>query len=80
MLVGADQLSDTCPFPGVAVKLCGAVGVVLGVADAFAAVPFPAAFIARTLNAYDVPFVRPVKVWAVLLVGVTQVLPPSRDT
>ena len=52
----------------------------VGVADTLAAVPFPAAFTARTLNAYAVPFVSPVKVWAVLLVGVTQVLPASRDT
>ena len=38
----------------------GAPGTVRGVADmAFDAAPVPAAFVALTVNEYEVPFVRP---------------------
>jgi hypothetical protein len=47
LFAGAFQLKYTCWFCGVAVKFCGAVGIVTGVAAAVLdAVPVPAAFTA----------------------------------
>ena len=57
LLVGADQLTFTCPEPTpdagatTAVTDCGAPGIVRGVADAVAdAAPVPAALTADTRN------------------------------
>jgi hypothetical protein len=47
----------------VAVTVLGAVGAPIGTtpADAELAIEVPAAFVAFTVNVYEVPFVRPVK-------------------
>jgi len=56
---GADQLSETCPLPGVVELRVGAPGTVRGVAlSAFDGAPWPAALLALTVNEYDVPFAR----------------------
>ena len=63
---GADQDSATWVLPGVAVLRVGAPGAVgapVGVAEReFDAGPAPAAFVAVTLNEYEIPFVNPVTV------------------
>ena len=64
---GAVQSSLTRPLPGVNVKLCGTLGTVTGVAVAsLEAGPSPMGFLARTLNLYMVPLVRPVTVCSVV--------------
>ena len=62
LLDGAAHLSVTCLSPGVTAGFRGAPGTVRGVADTDAALPLPTLLTARTLNAYDVPFVSPVNV------------------
>ena len=48
---GADQDSETCVFPGVAVLSVGASGTACGVAEStFEAGPVPAALVAVTLK------------------------------
>ena len=63
VLVGAVHVNDTSFVPPVAARLVGAEGAVNGVSLAVLLyVPRPAALIAATRNAYDVPFARPVTV------------------
>ena len=50
-LAGAPQVSITSPWPGVAVKSCGAPGTVAGVALVSAASLTPTRFAVRTSNA-----------------------------
>ena len=54
----------TCPFPGVAIKFCGALGVPIGVTafDGAEAGPVPTALVAVTVNVYEAPLVSPVTV------------------
>ena len=81
VLDGAAQLITTCPFPGVAPMLCGALGTVLGIDDILTVIPSPTALNARTLSTYVVPLVNPVNVWLLTeLPSVVHVLPPSLDT
>ena len=57
LLDGADQLSATCPFPGVALKFCGAVGTVIdpGVVKVIDSLcPIPGLFPATALAIYTV--------------------------
>ena len=78
VLEGAAHVKDTDPLFGVAVKFCGAPGVVLGVAVIvleFALLP--AAFTACTKNVYDAPLVRPVTLMEVEVLPVfVQLVPP----
>ena len=74
---GADHERETCPFPGVAVFNVGAPGTVRGVAERlFDGAPVPAAFVAVTLNEYEVPFVSPMTLQVVVPV-VEQDAPPG---
>jgi hypothetical protein len=74
---GADHARVTWVFPGVAEVRVGAPGTVRGVAErAFDGAPLPVAFVARTVNEYEVPFVRPVTVH-VRAPLVEQVAPPG---
>jgi len=60
---GAAQERAVWPLPGVAVRFCGAEGIVSGVAEIAAELsPLPALFTARTHTEYAVPFVSPVSV------------------
>ena len=75
--LGADHVRATCPFEGVAVLSVGAPGTAFGVADsAFEAGPAPAAFVAVTVNEYEVLLARPVTV-QVVVPAVVQVAPPG---
>jgi hypothetical protein len=51
-----------CPSPGVAVGGAGGAGTVLGITEADGAdgAPGPSAFVAVTVQLYDLPFVRSV--------------------
>ena len=80
VLSGADQLRVTCPLAGATLKLRGTVGGPMGMAVTIAALLGPMPLTARTLKVYDKPFVKPVKVWLVLLDAVTHVAPLSLDT
>ena len=63
LLDGADQLRATCPFPGVALKFCGAVGISAGVVKAISELcPAPEAllFLAIARAVYDVLGLSPV--------------------
>ena len=82
-MAGTTQLSVTRPFPGVALRFLGADGataLVDGLVPAIADKLAPAGFMARTLKVYNVPFVRFVKVWLVLLDAFTQDAPLLLDT
>jgi hypothetical protein len=90
VLVGANQLTFTCPEPTpdagatTAVTDCGAPGFVRGVAEAVVeAVPVPAALTAETRNMYGVPLDRPVTVVLVVVdvpsVNVVHVVPPLEE-
>ena len=76
---GADQDTTTCVFPNTPDTPVGAPGTVAGTTaeDALEAVPVPAAFVAVTVNVYEVPFVRPVTVQ--LVVDVVHVRPPGDE-
>jgi hypothetical protein len=54
--------TTACPLLATALTPVGAVGTPAGVTafDAADAVPNPSALLARTVNAYEVPFVSPV--------------------
>jgi hypothetical protein len=57
---GGFHVITTLPFPGVVVRIVGALGVVHGVTDDEDALgPDPALFVATTEKVYAVPFVRP---------------------
>ena len=61
---GAVQETPACVSPAVAVTLVGAPGAVAGATgvtafDAADGTDVPTAFVAVTVNVYDVPFVRP---------------------
>jgi len=60
LLEGAAHVRTACPFPEAAARFCGAVGVVIGVADTAGedAGPVPTLFVAVTVAVYVVPFVR----------------------
>ena len=75
--LGADHASATCVLPGVAAVSVGATGTVRGVAlRALEAGPVPTAFVAATVNEYDVPFARPVT-GQVVVPMVVHVAPPG---
>ena len=59
---GAVHDNETCETPFVVTSDVGAPEVVNGVTalDADEYEPLPAAFVATTLNLYDVPFIKPV--------------------
>jgi hypothetical protein len=59
---GAENETLSDPLPLATDVIVGAPGIVAGViaADWRDVAPVPAAFVARTLNVYDVPFVKPV--------------------
>ena len=64
---GADQLTAACPSPARAVTAVGAPGAVAALTgttalEAAEAGPVPTAFVAVTVNVYEVPFVSPVTV------------------
>ena len=61
---GAVKATLACALPPVAVPMVGAPGTVDGVTlfDAADAAPWPFALVARTVNVYAVPLVRPVTV------------------
>ena len=62
--LGAVQDTASEPFDGVTAMFVGALGVVAGVTDEDGAedAPAPLAFVALTVNVYDVPLVSPVTV------------------
>lgn len=74
-LAGAAKLTIAVPSPAVALTLTGAEGAVggveveVGVTGSLAAeaVPVPTAFVARTVNVYDVPLVSPLTVMGVVV-------------
>jgi len=80
LLAGAvhDTTDDAFAAP-VALTAVGAPGTVEGTtaADALEAAPVPEAFVAVTLNVYDVPFVNPATVHEV--VAVVHVNEPGED-
>ncbi len=57
-------MTETCPFPAVAIPIVGAPGAVAGTIELLVAedVLVPYAFDAVTVNVYVVPFERPVTV------------------
>jgi hypothetical protein len=80
---GVVHLSVAVPavVPAAALRLLGALGVVAGLALLLACVPPPLEFTARTLKLYDLPFVKFLKVWLLLLApSLVHVLPPLLDT
>jgi hypothetical protein len=81
VLLGAVQVSATCPSPAVPVTLVGALGAVpdgVTALDAADDGPEPLALAATTVKVYAVPFVRPVTV-AVTAPFVDAVRPPGLD-
>lgn len=62
-LAGAEKETVACALPATALTLCGAPGTEnCGVTAPLAleAVPAPTAFVARTVNVYEIPLVSPV--------------------
>ncbi len=64
LFAGAENVTDAWAFPAVALPIVGACGTVVAVmlADAADAADVPLAFVAVTVNVYEVPFVSPVTV------------------
>ena len=76
---GAVNVTVACALPLVAVAPVGASGTVAGV-TAFEGAdggPVPTAFVAVTVNVYDVPLVKPVTMWLVLVVPALLSTPPA---
>jgi hypothetical protein len=68
LLAGAVKATDACALPGVATGEVGAPGTVAGVTalEVSEGAPVPTAFVAVTVNLYEVPLVRPVTVIGVV--------------
>ena len=80
LFVGAVQVTVAWALPPVAVPIVGAPGTVAGVTelDAAEAALLPMALVAKTVNVYAVPLVRPVTV-AVKVEPPTVVVAPPGD-
>ena len=76
---GATKATLTCELPIVPTTPVGAPGTVAGITalDGADAGPVPDAFVAVTVNVYEVPFVRPVTI--IGLVAFDAVFPPGLD-
>ena len=79
---GADQLTVACPLSATAATAVGAPGAVAGAVgttalDATDATLVPTAFVAVTVNVYDVPFVSPVTIAVSAPLAHVAVAPPG---
>jgi len=81
LLAGAVQATVAERVPATAATLVGELGAVLGVTavEGTDAAPGPALLVARTVNVYGVPFVRPLTVHESGPAVQVHVLPPGLD-
>ena len=79
LLTGGVKLTLACAFPPVAVTEVGAPGTVAGVTlfDAADGALEPAALVATTVKAYEVPFTRLVITWVVDVLPALLSTPPA---
>src|SRR5215210_5727578 len=79
---GATHVTRADPVPALAVTPVGAPGTVAGTTAPVAgdAVPAPTAFVAATVNVYEVPFANPPTVAFVAVAGTTPTVPPAAPT
>jgi hypothetical protein len=76
---GSEKAMLACTLPGVATGFVGAPGIVIGVTafDATEATELPAALVAITVNAYEVPLVNPVTILGEVVPVLVK--PPGED-